>query len=624
MLKGSAFLVITFFLTTGIFFTLHNSAYSQSAPTATIRVCQVIANPDGSIVTGAEQPGRQFRFRWFDPDPATMAAGYNPASSIPPDALFTTPLTLNTRLPNIPEGPGPNGYNAQCKDDYAPIALNYNDRGTTAYGNLFYRSVAAPTGDWQPITYHDGYSGTQSLFTLGEYDGNLFDGDPNNDGNDQRRLNSDGHLELRPNTNRTVLLYTRYSIFFNPNTNCENTNSCVTFTAGRKTGFNTIIDSGDITVNDPNVWVKITVTGRNETPQTIRINENINTTNFVFDNPSNSSNLQIFQNGSNITATCTSCITSASSANVALNLPAIPINQHYDIFIKILPQIEGVNLPVNSSSSTIRYNDGTVVPIPNDTLTVGAAVVNPAYFTTQSGGDIYSGGNIINPLPAGTALFETVAGILLRRPTTPIQLGSGTIANPPQPTYHLSGYTHANTSITKLINDLQKDATIATQPYNAASMANGVYRYTSSQEFNFTYDATTRPGNQQYILLVDGDLIIGGNIKLPVGGREGIVFVATGNIYIKPNVEELHGIFITQGTFYTGCNGGACSTTDPNSLKNNLIVQGSVMSTGGISLNRLGTDTNQKAETFIYRPDLMLFASSIAGYSDFLWQEVEP
>lgn len=639
-------------------------SFAQSSSTGTIRVCQVIVNPDGSVTTGAEQPNQQFRFQWFSPSRSSLSSRYELASQVPPEALFTTPLKLNTLLPNIPAGPG--GLNAQCKDDYNPIILNYQDENNNPFANLFYRELPDPAGEWQPIKYNDGYSGSQTLSTLAEYDGKLFDGNSNNDDDEDRNLNADGHVLLRKGAKRTILIYSRYRYFITPKPTasptvkptptrsptpkpsatptrtpsptptpaaptCQTTNSCSDLVAGRKTSFDTIVAptaANPITVNDSNVWIKITINQLNNQTQTIRLNEFINSTNFTFDNPA--VNIMVKKSGTNITNNCTNgasgcSITTATGDVVVINFPPLAPSERYEVFLKILPQREGSNLQVNSPSSRIRYQNGTEVSLDNATLTVNAAPAPAtAYFTTQNSGNIYSGGTITNPLPGGASLFETIAGILLRRTTGPINLGSGTISNPPEPTYHIPGYTHSNSTITNLVNDLKSEATITTQPYNNSALDNGVYQYTSSREFNFTYDAISRGGEQQYIILVDGDLTIGGNIKFPTNGKEGIMFVVTGNIYIKPNVTDLHGLFVSQGRFYTGCNGGLCTTTDPSSLENNLTVQGAVISAGGISLNRLGTSGNQKAETFIYRPDLILFASATAGYADYLWQEIEP
>jgi len=93
------------------------------------------------------------------------------------------------------------------------------------------------------------------------------------------------------------------------------------------------------------------------------------------------------------------------------------------------------------------------------------------------------------------------------------------------------------------------------------------------------------------LLLVEGDVEINDNITLGNGGF--LAIIASGKITVAGNVDRLDGIYYAGTIFDTGTSG------------TKLIVNGTVVGMGGVSLERTYTDaSNTPAENFYFRPDL--------------------
>jgi LPXTG-site transpeptidase (sortase) family protein len=114
-----------------------------------------------------------------------------------PQSTFTTPLTLNTDLP-----------------DFAPVERN-DAQCVTYYnlpmGNYYYTEESYPdNGCWTDPVYNDQYETEAASNAMFPYDNTLFDSDSSND--DARDMNVDGHIVLhteRPH--RTLVIYNRYT-----------------------------------------------------------------------------------------------------------------------------------------------------------------------------------------------------------------------------------------------------------------------------------------------------------------------------------------------------------------------------------------------------------------------------
>jgi hypothetical protein len=130
---------------------------------------------------------------------------------------------------------------------------------------------------------------------------------------------------------------------------------------------------------------------------------------------------------------------------------------------------------------------------------------------------------------------------------------------------------------------------------------------------------------KQISIYVNGNLYIKSNIKYDyssLGQIPRLDIIVQGNIYIDPQVTELHGVYVAQkisgtngGYLYT-CEPGAVTTAQPYSTCNTqLKVFGSVAAENGVLLERTYGNlasapgvSDQPAEIFQYTPELWLSA----------------
>lgn len=154
-----------------------------------IKVCKVILDPTGKIVSGATNPYSTFSLSWLSSS-TTQGAPI----STPEQADFSTGLTLDSDIHTS------SGNDAQCTT-YSNIP----------FGNYYYGQETISGNGWKTPKYYDSYSSKLSNFNnFAEYSGQLFDTNPGNDG--QRNTNSDGHILLTTgNPNRTLVILNQYS-----------------------------------------------------------------------------------------------------------------------------------------------------------------------------------------------------------------------------------------------------------------------------------------------------------------------------------------------------------------------------------------------------------------------------
>jgi hypothetical protein len=92
------------------------------------------------------------------------------------------------------------------------------------------------------------------------------------------------------------------------------------------------------------------------------------------------------------------------------------------------------------------------------------------------------------------------------------------------------------------------------------------------------------------------------------------IFIAQGDIEIKPEVHILTGVLISSGKINTG------RVKEDKSL----TVRGAVISWDNLSLERERENNNQPAEFFVYNPEIPLSLIPFLGKSPHLWEELAP
>ncbi len=162
-----------------------------------------------------------------------------------------------------------------------------------------------------------------------------------------------------------------------------------------------------------------------------------------------------------------------------------------------------------------------------------------------------------------------------------------------------------------------------------SGLENGVYKVsgnldTPSGTYTFTVD-------KDYLFLIEGDLNINGNIKVPVGSTA--TFVVRGNIIVNEGVGQLDYNSTTtniEGLYSAGSrfvlNGtGDCATERRLNMAGNLVINAG-LSGGTFQNERDLCEGNSTCPVFSIteRPDFILNAPELIKHSTYIWQEVAP
>ena len=384
------------------------------------------------------------------------------------------------------------------------------------------------------------------------------------------------------------------------------------------------------------------------------INEKINANNFNIITPLKDDNFRLYkiQNGvknrvdcrGNIQDNCG--VSNASSTGFDINLPKAGSTDKFEIWFKVKATTPGKDVVVNKEingvvSSKIRYEDGYEETVGNTTVNI---ISQEPYFITAGGGNLFTFNGISkNLLPPNRKLLETSSGSakgILNRVNTTLNLG-GT-----------SPYSKISDAP---ILDIRRSENINTTKYQYDSMLNpiknvyalddinkiltkqrGIYKIQGSATVTVPINYPSGVRNNWHVVFVEGNLFIKKNINIPEQGSSvgssGIIFIVKGNIGIATDVSKLDGIYIAEGIIDNSCDSNSFSgdsypdcPSSEASRNSKLTVEGSMISlNGGFRTERKSPIPQDPSEQFIFRPDLLMMASSSIGNINYLWMEVEP
>ena len=160
------------------------------AESPSIKVCKVAISAEGAVVDGSLSPSSTFTISGITPSPETSQGA--PAGAFG-SHVFTVPLALDSDLFG-----GDSINDASC--------FTFGDL-LIGNGGYYYGEEAITGSGWSTPKYNDQFVTTVASFTdFYSYDGNLFDGDIENDGS--RNTDADGHIlltEERPNRILVIL-----------------------------------------------------------------------------------------------------------------------------------------------------------------------------------------------------------------------------------------------------------------------------------------------------------------------------------------------------------------------------------------------------------------------------------
>jgi hypothetical protein len=182
------------------------------------------------------------------------------------------------------------------------------------------------------------------------------------------------------------------------------------------------------------------------------------------------------------------------------------------------------------------------------------------------------------------------------------------------------------------------DFSAASGDYAATTVAGG-FTVGSGADLYVGQETPGGPGKQLNIY-VDGNLYIKSNILYQYANTYGIPkvsFLVRGNIYIAPNVTELHGVFVAQKAASSGGNLNTCATSMSDTVRgynecnHPLKIVGSVAAESGIKFMRsygnliaAGGVPNTPAETIVYSPELWLAAPIDSGFKNQAYTSLPP
>ena len=249
-----------------------------------------------------------------------------------------------------------------------------------------------------------------------------------------------------------------------------------------------------------------------------------------------------------------------------------------------------------SGTSTFTYwvtsgsvaSPGSIISAPSSAnpCTITINTFHEPYLTVN-GGDSVAGsligatGNCTDPLPDSSG-----DGILSYSSLTP-SVGSGTTLAA-QALGAISGFTtdtngtindltfasfgfapcvSSSTSVPSNITPNAYSQTAVADDTSLSSKPSGSYTASSTSTNYFSLGANTLSAGKQISIYVNGNVSINGNITYTATGWTNIAsipnlrIVATGDIYISPDVTQLDGVYIAKGSIYD------CSYTEQNSTK---------------------------------------------------------
>lgn len=365
-------------------------------------------------------------------------------------------------------------------------------------------------------------------------------------------------------------------------------------------------------------------------PTTSRIIERINTTYFEI---LTAENIVVEKNNSVINSGYT--VSDRTTEGFTITLPEASDDDEYEILFKVkIKDVPPADTTINDPAGTskIEYSNGFSENV--DLGNVYVENIKP-HFLTQGGGDVYSKNGLQrNELPSGQNFIVSTnvrnAGIFSQL-GGPLNLGAGNLSLTNQRALTIT-YDTTKINYASLLNSA---ANIRTRNnLNTITTAeNGLYRLDiptgSTTTLNQPLDYTVNR-NKQHVVFIDGNLLLNHPITIPNSGEgignTGIMFIIRGNLAIHPSVTNTHGVFLVEGKIFSNCqtvSTSGCNLT--GSTDTNLTLEGSYISlNGGFDLRRSGTTDNKVTEKFVFRPDLLLFASNQIGKVTYNWQEIEP
>lgn len=294
--------------------------------------------------------------------------------------------------------------------------------------------------------------------------------------------------------------------------------------------------------------------------------------------------------------------------------------------------------------SDMRVDGGFTNPVPAspvcgaNTHPGGYAVTTDGTYCSTNPGTFFSGSTSSSFAPGKVSANNWIAGGDTTNPETFSQVSPGIIRvsyDYLMTTAQQSGIT----PLTELASSCGGDEGNCTL---SATLPHGVYL--SSNDLHITSDWTVPAGNS-YVILVNGDLTLDGQILMPPSSKSSLIIAAAGNIIIGPGVgagspttttANIAGLF-SAGKHFIVLGNSTPGTqdicqTNPSGDKR-LNIEGSITynaelgATPGIYQNQrtfCSANASCPTVTISARPDLILYAPAFIKHTPSLFLETAP
>lgn len=537
-----------------------SSATFTPTPTpanGTIQVCKILMDQSGNVTDGSTYPSSTFRIEWFIPSPPPSTG---PAQGLLGTSTFSTPLTLDTALPNFPAGPG-GGNNAQC-------FLHPN----VPQGNYYYRQESISGSSWGAPLYDDSFLGAPTASTITTYSGELFDSDPLND--NARNRSSDGMLNLDTTPlNRTLVVENTYT----PTCSFDLVPNTVSMNIGIP---------ADIGVSSP----------LSSSP--------INRVEFSSDSPivtvaPTSDASAVYMTTATANSIGTATITADMYVSGALS-PTCSRTASVNV-TGYAPwwQVKGSDAVSNGDIRSL---------IPSSCISPSCSNSLITFNSASNSGIAIAGGTI----DAGTGTYSSPYDWSAIASYADTLYNTLFFSNKFQKTAY-NTWSPGTSSITASNLSL----------LTSGPLTNGYYYVKYSGAAELSIDSNLNLGSNRVVLLVENaGLAINGTINVTDG--EGMFMViAKGDIHINPLVRGssaapgLEGVFFTEQNFYTGTVGSP--TDQPLYIRGSVVAFNQVVPERNLSDN-----STTPGEVFEWTPDVSFLFPTELGAQSISWAEVSP
>ena len=284
--------------------------------------------------------------------------------------------------------------------------------------------------------------------------------------------------------------------------------------------------------------------------------------------------------------------------------------------------VYGLKAGSTTISATTLLNPSGSCAAPSST---SVSVEASGWFQTQ-GGDIYSGANLSNDIPETaddrnlSLKLDNWPGIISHQDPDGVNLGSGFPSNDTanhwlaESKYEGKPYGSFQFFKKKFAMEMQTvDYPESINTITDVPAENRVYYAQGNKTLNGNWVLDV---NRWIVLLVEGNVNIQRNIRIPVGSF--LAIAATGNIILSDEVGQVHGMFVADGTIDTG--------SGMEEFKGEGVFAASSFDLG----RDFGDATNETTpiEFFKARPDFIMSSYKDADNNLWWffqkWQEVAP